>query len=99
LVYNHAKKACDYPVDPYYTQPPTTTPTTTTSPPTKPTATSSTSNKNPCYGGQNGPYPNPADPHTFFNCDWGNVYLQKCPANLVYNHAKKACDYPVNLYY
>ncbi|XP_077943735.1 uncharacterized protein LOC144386404 [Gasterosteus aculeatus] len=113
LVYNHAKKACDYPIHPYYTQHPTTTPTTTTSPPTTTsmtttspptttiatTTTSSTSHKNPCYGGQNGPYPNPADPHTFFNCDWGNVYLQKCPANLVYNHAKKACDYPVNHYY
>ncbi|XP_062414193.1 chondroitin proteoglycan 1-like [Pungitius pungitius] len=91
LVYNHAIKACDYPPNKYPVNHHNVKPT-----PTKKiytTRTTTKSPKNPCYGGQNGPYPNPANPHSFFNCDWGHVYLQYCPLDLVYNHAIKACDY------
>ncbi|KAM8864667.1 uncharacterized protein AB9W97_018884 [Spinachia spinachia] len=95
LVYRHSIKACGYPG---HTTPTTTTPVVTTSTPTTKIETTKTSSINPCYGGVNGPYPNPADPHTFYNCDWGNVYLQKCPGHLVYRHSIKACDYPGSTY-
>ncbi|KAM8864661.1 uncharacterized protein AB9W97_018878 [Spinachia spinachia] len=91
LVYRHSIKACGYPG---HTTPTTTTPVVTTSPPTTKMETTTTSSINPCYGGQNGLYPNPHDPHTFYKCEWGKVYLQKCPGHLVYRHSMKACGYP-----
>ncbi|XP_062419497.1 peritrophin-55-like [Pungitius pungitius] len=49
---------------------------------------------NPCYGRQDGKYPNPNDPHSFYNCVWGHTYVQKCPKNLVYKHSITTCYYP-----
>ncbi|XP_037344481.2 mucin-2-like isoform X2 [Pungitius pungitius] len=49
---------------------------------------------NPCYGMQDGPYPNPNDPHSYYNCVWGLAYIQKCPLHLVYKHSITTCYYP-----
>ncbi|XP_039657199.1 chondroitin proteoglycan 2-like [Perca fluviatilis] len=49
---------------------------------------------NPCDGGISGLYPNPADPHSFYNCGNGIAYLQNCPSNLVFDPTCSCCNYP-----
>ncbi|KAM8864662.1 uncharacterized protein AB9W97_018879 [Spinachia spinachia] len=53
-----------------------------------------TGDGNPCYGRQDGRYPNPNDRYSYYNCVWGYTYIQKCPENLVYRHSIAACYYP-----
>ncbi|XP_034027409.1 acidic mammalian chitinase-like [Thalassophryne amazonica] len=46
-----------------------------------------------CSGKPDGLYVNPNDAHTFYQCSNGYTYIQRCPADLVYNDRCKCCVY------
>ncbi|XP_074499716.1 uncharacterized protein LOC141772537 [Sebastes fasciatus] len=53
---------------------------------------------NPCHGKAHGLYPNPHDPHCFYNCGHGIAHPQCCPANLVFKSSCQCCDYHTTTY-
>uniref|UniRef100_A0A3Q3NHA9 Acidic mammalian chitinase n=1 Tax=Mastacembelus armatus TaxID=205130 RepID=A0A3Q3NHA9_9TELE len=62
----------------------TTTPTTTTTTSTTATTAPTTSD---------GPYINPNNPNSFYNCANGITYIQQCQNGLVFRESCKCCDY------
>ncbi|XP_027877221.1 acidic mammalian chitinase-like isoform X5 [Xiphophorus couchianus] len=58
----------------------------------KPTTTP-VSGRNFCVGKRDGNYVNEHDRHTFYQCVAGITYIQRCPANLVYNDRCDCCEY------
>ncbi|XP_037630071.1 acidic mammalian chitinase-like [Sebastes umbrosus] len=89
LVFNQACKCCDYPTTISTTK---TSPTATHYPTT--TETPLTHTVNPCKGKEDGLYPNPHNPNSFYNCAGEIPYIQYCQKDLVYNQNCKCCDYP-----
>uniref|UniRef100_A0A3Q3NIG6 Acidic mammalian chitinase n=1 Tax=Mastacembelus armatus TaxID=205130 RepID=A0A3Q3NIG6_9TELE len=72
----------------------TTAPTTTTTTPSTTTSTSfNTGIGGPCTGKSDGPYINPNNPNSFYNCANGITYIQQCQNGLVFRESCKCCDY------
>ncbi|MBN3286930.1 CHIA chitinase, partial [Polyodon spathula] len=71
---------------------PTSTPTTTATSTT--TTTSSSGGSGFCAGKPDGLYANNMDPNSFYSCDRGVTYLQRCQTGLVFNDRCKCCDWP-----
>uniref|UniRef100_A0A3Q3T4D2 Acidic mammalian chitinase n=1 Tax=Mastacembelus armatus TaxID=205130 RepID=A0A3Q3T4D2_9TELE len=70
------------------------TPTTTTTTPSTTTSTSfNTGIGGPCTGKSDGPYINPNNPNSFYNCANGITYIQQCQNGLVFRESCKCCDY------
>uniref|UniRef100_A0A3Q3NIG8 Acidic mammalian chitinase n=1 Tax=Mastacembelus armatus TaxID=205130 RepID=A0A3Q3NIG8_9TELE len=47
----------------------------------------------PCTGKSDGPYINPNNPNSFYNCANGITYIQQCQNGLVFRESCKCCDY------
>jgi len=51
---------------------------------------------NYCKDKKDGDYVDPSTCYGFISCSNGIVHQMPCPANLVWNNAKKLCDWPAN---
>uniref|UniRef100_A0A3Q3F4M9 chitinase n=1 Tax=Labrus bergylta TaxID=56723 RepID=A0A3Q3F4M9_9LABR len=79
LVFRDSCKCCDFS-------------TTETSHP-KTTTTTASGSGGLCSEGP-GLYPNPSDPHSYYNCDnFGVAHHQVCPPSLVFRDSCKCCDF------
>uniref|UniRef100_A0A3Q3FUH0 chitinase n=1 Tax=Labrus bergylta TaxID=56723 RepID=A0A3Q3FUH0_9LABR len=79
LVFRDSCKCCDFS-------------TTKTSHP-KTTTTTASGSGGVCSEGP-GLYPNPSDPHSYYNCDdFGVAHHQVCPPSLVFRDSCKCCDF------
>lgn len=47
-----------------------------------------------CKGKNDGNYPIPNDPYSFYQCSNGVSYTQKCQGTLVYNPSCDCCNWP-----
>ncbi|XP_005991782.2 acidic mammalian chitinase-like [Latimeria chalumnae] len=70
-------------------------PTTSTAHTTS-TAWTTTSSSGPfsCTGRAEGIYPDPEDPHKFYNCASGKTFHLSCPRGLVFDVACECCSWP-----
>ncbi|XP_047219076.1 acidic mammalian chitinase-like [Girardinichthys multiradiatus] len=67
-----------------------TAPRMTTAKPTKATVSESSF----CAGKPDDIYKNDSDRNSFYHCAHGRTFVQRCPANLVFNEKCKCCDWP-----
>ncbi|KAM3617867.1 uncharacterized protein V6R79_012174 [Siganus canaliculatus] len=111
LVFKKSCDCCEHPSDETSPTPTTTKATTTTSTyytSTTPTSTTTTYapgttkshvfDDNFCYGRADGRYSVPHVPAAFYNCAYGQTYIQYCPHRLVYNPSCDCCDHSSNHY-
>ncbi|XP_040007629.1 chitotriosidase-1-like [Xiphias gladius] len=72
----------------------TTTPLTTTTITPTPTTSPGELYQRSCGGRPDGVHTNPTDPHSFYNCADGRLYIQECQPELIFKETCKCCDWP-----